>query len=247
MCNSIDIVTILKYKIDIYGSKMKQIETFCDERNNDFCSYCGGFPDTRDHVPSKILLDSPYPENLPVVPCCYKCNNDLSIDEEYIACIINFMEEKSTNINGKNNEKIKSILERKEKLYSQLSYLMNNFTNQQIIEKDRKRFNNVIIKLAKGHYKYEYGELIIEMPDAIEIKFIEYMTRDEKHNFFNSYYQKLFPEIGSRQFIDIIENKCFGWVKVQENVYEYLIFNNGINQFVRILIRNFIAIEVKWN
>lgn len=53
------------------------------------CSYCGvNYPDTKDHVPSKILLDEPYPENLPVVPCCSKCNSSFSLDEEYVACLL---------------------------------------------------------------------------------------------------------------------------------------------------------------
>ena len=60
-----------------------------DERLDLICSYCGiNNPDTRDHVPSKILLDQPYPENLPVVPCCSKCNRSFSLDEEYVACLL---------------------------------------------------------------------------------------------------------------------------------------------------------------
>jgi hypothetical protein len=40
---------------------------FVDERLTGTCVYCGGQPDTRDHVPSKAFLDDPLPPDLPVV------------------------------------------------------------------------------------------------------------------------------------------------------------------------------------
>lgn len=52
------------------------------------CCYCGDYADTVDHVPSKAFLDRPYPENLPVVPCCTKCNAMFSKDEEYVAVLL---------------------------------------------------------------------------------------------------------------------------------------------------------------
>ncbi|HET8774378.1 MAG TPA: hypothetical protein VFP80_11320, partial [Thermoanaerobaculia bacterium] len=67
---------------------MEQIKSFADERHAAFCAGCGGAPETRDHVPSKVLLDEPYPENLPVVGVCASCNQGVSLDEEYTACVI---------------------------------------------------------------------------------------------------------------------------------------------------------------
>lgn len=52
------------------------------------CCYCGGYADTVDHVPSKVFLDEPYPDNLPVVPCCRKCSEEFSLDEEYVAVLL---------------------------------------------------------------------------------------------------------------------------------------------------------------
>lgn len=60
---------------------------FVDKRLTGICVYCGGEPSTRDHVPSKVFLDEPYPENnLPVVPACETCNNSFSLDEE-VCCL----------------------------------------------------------------------------------------------------------------------------------------------------------------
>lgn len=59
-----------------------------EERNKGFCVHCGGPDESDDHVPSKVLLDQPYPENLIVCPSCLSCNNALSIDETYLACLL---------------------------------------------------------------------------------------------------------------------------------------------------------------
>ena len=63
---------------------MKQYDVSVDSRIAGICIYCGGIAKTRDHVPSKAFLDKPYPENIPVVPCCSECNNKFSKDEEYV-------------------------------------------------------------------------------------------------------------------------------------------------------------------
>ena len=67
---------------------MEQLRCFGDDRNKGYCIHCGGPAETRDHSPSKVFLDEPYPENLPVCPSCLRCNNALSIDEEYLACFL---------------------------------------------------------------------------------------------------------------------------------------------------------------
>ena len=45
-----------------------------DSRLNYYCAYCGRLADTEDHVPSRCFLDMPYPQDMPVIPCCSKCN-----------------------------------------------------------------------------------------------------------------------------------------------------------------------------
>lgn len=65
---------------------MIQIKSFSDSRLIGTCIYCGGLADTKDHIPSKCLLDKPYPENLSVVKCCNTCNQSFSSDEQYFAC-----------------------------------------------------------------------------------------------------------------------------------------------------------------
>src|SRR5688572_19077945 len=67
---------------------MDQLKNYADDRLVNGCIYCGGPEETRDHVPSRVLLDPPLPENLPVVAACSFCNSSFSQDEEYFACLI---------------------------------------------------------------------------------------------------------------------------------------------------------------
>ena len=64
------------------------LKLFVDERLKGRCVFCGGKPNTRDHCPSKVLLDAPLPPNLPVVDACEACNQSFSKDEQYLACFV---------------------------------------------------------------------------------------------------------------------------------------------------------------
>ena len=53
------------------------------------CVYCSSDKGlTRDHVPPKCLIRSPYPADLLTVPACADCNNRYSRDEEYFRLVI---------------------------------------------------------------------------------------------------------------------------------------------------------------
>jgi hypothetical protein len=71
-------------------AELKNIHTMRPEVEwtQEKCTYCGAMPATRDHVPSRVLLDEPFPTNLPVVSACEDCNNGFSLDEQYLACLI---------------------------------------------------------------------------------------------------------------------------------------------------------------
>ena len=48
------------------------------------CAYCGELRElTDDHVPPRLLLGEPYPDNLITVPACEPCNRGFQRDDEY--------------------------------------------------------------------------------------------------------------------------------------------------------------------
>jgi hypothetical protein len=83
---------------------------FVDERFTGMCVYCGRRPNTRDHVPSRVLLDEPYPAELPVVEACNECNGDFSKDKVYLACVLDCIIAGSADPEMVIRSKIKRIL-----------------------------------------------------------------------------------------------------------------------------------------
>lgn len=225
---------------------MKQIRTLSDERLDGFCSYCGKKPETRDHVPSKVLLDKPFPENLPIVPACKKCNEDLSLDEEYFACLIECILCGTTEIDKLKREKIRKILSKKPKLHLRLSKAQKQIDGNISFETEETRIRNVILKLARGHVKYENSEINLESPSFYSVKPLVSMNKEEMEDYFLLENNTLLPEIGSRSFQRGIQrngNFSTNWIVVQENNYRY--FYTDLT--VKFIIWEYLACEVGWN
>jgi hypothetical protein len=91
---------------------MDQLRSYADDRLVNECIYCGGSGETRDHVPSRVFLDPPFPENLPVVGACGLCNGGFSRDEEYFACLIESAVAGSTDPDHIRRPEVASILRR---------------------------------------------------------------------------------------------------------------------------------------
>jgi len=53
------------------------------------CIFCGSGEDmTVDHIPPKALFPEPHPSNMLTVPCCKKCNESFSKDDEYFRTVL---------------------------------------------------------------------------------------------------------------------------------------------------------------
>lgn len=229
---------------------MIQIKPFSDERLEGRCAYCGEIPDTRDHVPSKVLLDNPFPAHLPVVASCRTCNEDFSLDEEYFACVLECAVCGTTEIEELKREKIKRILSSKENLYRRVVEAFVEIDGQTFFKIEPERFRNVILKLARGHAKYENSEPRLDEPIKLWVKPINSMTDDEIEEFFSKQTLNLLPEIGSRSFqrlfIDPGNALHSSWITVQPENYRYSFdLNEGLT--IKIFIREYLAVKVVWS
>jgi len=56
------------------------------------CVYCAvpGASETGDHVIAREFFRKPWPENLPIVPACLRCNNEKSKLEHYATAVLPF-------------------------------------------------------------------------------------------------------------------------------------------------------------
>lgn len=233
---------------------------FSDERLDYSCSYCGeNAPITRDHVPSRILLDDPFPENLPLVGCCRKCNSGFSKDEEYFASVIECIIHSTSNPELLSREKIKKVLRHNSKLRQRIEssfteedpVLFDDIEKRLYLRIESERFNNVLTKLAKGHIKFEHSTPMLENPNIIWFKYIGDLSEDEHTAFFNIEDSGKITEIGSRAFHKIyVENKIQpfhnNWEIVQEGQYVYCVSNDLKQTTVRIILSNYLACYIAW-
>src|SRR6266508_2272367 len=145
---------------------MDPSKLFADERFALLCVYCGADPTTTDHVPSKVLLDEPYPDNLPVVQACDACNNSFSRDEPYLACLVEFAVTGSVDPNSVHRQKVRRILIERPALASLIQSCRREGESGTVVwEADVGRVRNGVLKLARGHAAYECSEPLLEEPE----------------------------------------------------------------------------------
>lgn len=229
---------------------MRQVKKYSDFRLDTQCAYCGEYPETRDHVPSKIILERPFPENLPIVPSCLKCNNGFSLDEEYFACLIECILCGTADPEKLKRERIKKILKRKPKLKSKLENACAEENGTKEFKIEKNRIENVLSKLAYGHAKYENSETVFRQPDIISFAPIGLLNDQQKTDFFsNENFQKA-PEVGSRAMQNMFFHNGIpnsNWTTVQEGIYEYTVIMTLSDLKVKILIWNYLVCEIIWN
>ena len=226
---------------------------FLDSRlAGDNCVYCGSIADSRDHVPSKILLDDPLPHDLPVVKACSPCNSGFSLDEEYLACFVECVIAGSVNPELLSRQKIRSILSRKKDLAHRIISCKRDSDNGTLLwEPELERVHNVVVKLAKGHAAYELFPQCDE-PEQLQVFPLIAISETEKDDFENMGSGDVsgWPEIGSRAFIRACGAESFSdqpgpWIVVQPGRYRYAVDEYG-GVLVRIVLAEYLACIVSW-
>jgi hypothetical protein len=227
---------------------------FVDERLSGSCVYCGGVPDSRDHVPSKVLLDDPLPPDLPVVEACSTCNGNFSLDEEYLACFLECVLSGSTSPESLSRPKIKSILARKVKLARRIqSCCWQGGDGSLTWEPEERRVRNVVLKLARGHAAFELSLPQIEEPDEVWVLPFATMSGAECDAFENTAPGEVrgWPEVGSRAFVRASGAKPYAgqagpWVVVQANRYRYSVDqDDGVR--VQMVLSEYLVCSVNWS
>lgn len=226
---------------------------FTDERLTGRCVYCGGPPDTRDHCPSKVLLDEPFPANLGVVEACAECNESFSSHEQYVACLIETVICGSPEPDDVNRINIKRILTDTPRLTARLRAARRLDDSGSIVwDVDVDRARRVMLKLARGHIAYELGLPKIEEPDTVSFAPFILMS-DEQRSAFESLgngCREPWPEIGSRAFKHCVKNiyspESTEWTVVQAGRYRYSVSQSD-GDSVRSVLSEYLACHVVWH
>ena len=227
---------------------MRQVPNYGDERQLAWCVYCAGRTETRDHVPSKVLLDEPYPPNLPVVPACESCNAGFSLDEEYLACLVDCVRVGSVDVRAGHREKIRRILDRKPALVSMLARARDEANGRIAFAVETDRIRNVVLKLARGHAAYELNEPHVEEPLGLSFVPFELMDPEVRMTFESPPRPLIWPEVGSRAMQRLAVSFPAGsdWIVAQPGRYRYLAAA-GESVVVRLVLSEYLACEVVWS
>jgi hypothetical protein len=240
---------------------MDQLNSYADSRLINGCVYCAGPEETRDHVPSRVLLDPPLPENLPVVRACYSCNQGFSSDEEYLACLVESMIAGSTEPDAIRRPRVAEILRRAPALRTRIEARIAD--GRGISFRDEpNRIRNVVLKLARGHAAYELSQPYREEPSRVWWCPLELMTDEQRDSYEASQVVGLLGEVGSRQSQRLLvvqvsleaannDMKSLGliindWIDVQEGCYRYLAVEDCDEVSIKIVIGEYLACEVVW-
>lgn len=230
---------------------MQQFNCYGDHRNKGRCVHCGGPDETDDHVPSKVLLDEPYPDNLMVCGSCLRCNNSLSPDEEYLACLLECVIAGDAAPSAIRRTRIARTLERNLPLARRLQEAKQHVDGRLVWSVENERVTEVLLKLARGHAMFEENSPQLDAPARIGFRPLETMPAVERDAFEGLHDDviAIWPEVGTRamQRLLVVGNDVFteGWLVVQDGNYRFRVdTDDGMR--VRIVLREYLACEVVW-
>lgn len=236
-----------------FNGDERLLELLKYNRSGEFrCVYCMGKADSREHIPSMIFLDNPYPSQLAILPSCVSCNNSFSADEQYLACLIDYVQfifERMDRV--KRNKVEKTIHSRPhfERMLNESTFYKENGVVD-YINFDKKKVDRIVYKLAKGHAAYTLSEVFLEEPTILIYKFLPQLSQDEINNFNSPVLIDVMPEIGSRALRNLVmfEGKPIEtWKIVQENQYRFLAYIEPGGLRVRFVIGEYFFAEVIWS
>ena len=241
---------------------MEYLTDYSDCRLKGGCVFCGGPEETRDHVPSRALLDSPFPDNLPVVPACWSCNNGFSRDEEYLVCLVEAAVVGSADPSKIRRERVAKILRRSPKLRAAIDEGRTTGCGVIQFTADTERVRNVILKLARGHAYYELGRPVRTEPTAMAFWPLHQMEESERDSFDAPHLPEMYSEVGSRglQRVQVVQMTLQGpggesrvaaflindWIDVQDGRYRYLAIDECNRLDIRLVIGEYLAAQVLW-
>jgi len=225
---------------------------FDDRLKTDGCVYCGAASESRDHCPSKVLLDEPFPSDLPVLDACRSCNEAFSPDEQYVACLVECVLCGSTEPRVVHRPKVRRILEENPKLAARIKRSRHeNMAANVSWEPELHRVKNVVLKLARGHFAYEFSVPVLEEPYYLNIVPLVSMSESERSRFESPLEDSLlapWPEMGTRAFLRAARalpaRYSNGWIVVQPGRYRYRVGEPGN---VDLVLSEYLACTVAWD
>lgn len=230
---------------------MKRVECYGDSRILNGCFHCGEGADTVDHAPPKILLDKPYPDEMIVVPSCYACNNSASLDESWLACVIDCVVTGEVEPKRVSRPAISKILAHSPALAASMAAIRTVGETGTTFSPDMERVRRIVTKIARAHAAYELHEHFEHEPASVDVFPLTLLSNEALHEFesLGGGGLAMWPEVGSRAMQRLLEGYPGdrpGWVVVQEGRYRYMA---GVEdgRVVRMVLSEYLGCKVLWD
>ncbi len=228
---------------------MQRFELFHDERLGGTCFNCGsGDPETDDHVPPKVFLDEPYPDDLITVPSCRSCNSESSDDEQYVASLIEVVLCGTTDPRQLQRRKISKTLEHAPALRERLRQASTTRNGDHFVQPEQERVNRVLEKIARGLWCFETAQDTADFKATVSCDVTPLMGERENRSFFAPRSGLSgWGEIGSRGFIRSCLGSCKsvygpGWEDVQVGRFSCSVDSGGDR--VRMIFSDYLHAKV---
>jgi hypothetical protein len=238
---------------------MEKIEEFVDRRQQTWCIHCArplsDLETNEDHVPTKSLLSKPRPHHLPVVRICKQCNTSFSMDEQYAITFLGCVLAGSCDPAAQSNASAARALENSPKLHALIEQSRTEREAQDgkqrvVWQPDVERINRVVLKNARGHAYFEWGEPMLESPAHVWAMPLEGMSSDQRAEFEGIGAARglaPWPEVGSRMMTRLLTGQDMAnqWIIVQPGSYRYSVEDIG-GLRVRSVWWEYLATEALW-
>ena len=227
-----------------------------NKRHKSFCIYCGAVADTREHVPSKVFLDDPLPNDVyAIAPACVKCNTGYSLDELYVASLVN-MVFCALNTGAPIREKIKSSFEHDRKFETTMYDSVSQTNGNICIEYSPERMERILTKLALGHFASKLDVVYDRNKHDLvcQFRFKSELTFDEMNAFEELPVVNKVSEVGADYIQDILvlvdivtgeQTPISPWHEIQKNNYRFLAYVcDDFSYLIRIVIMEILYAEI---
>lgn len=237
---------------------VRQQTPAADQRLESWCYSCGCFLSIEDrtveHVPARVFLDRPFPENLATVYACRDCNNGTSADELYFACLLEVVAADSVDHAVLERRRIGRSLEQHPELVASLRDALAGGPSVWQAERPLKSLAAVATKIARGHLMFDLADPRYDAPRRMRWFRLDEVSAPEAQAFDDwddraSTAPMFLPEVGSRalsrMFDEREEDREPDWITVQEDRYRYS-YRVTRDPAVRFVLRGYLACEVSW-
>ena len=210
-------------------------------------------------MPSRCLLQKPYPAEIVTLEACRTCNEAFSHDEEYFKALLWTVLAGSTKPEKQKAGEVARMLQRNPKLRQRIENSRTERTvagtKDVVFAPEMDRVKRVVVKNARGHALYELDRAMSSEPDDFFAVPLLSLTSDQRHAFERTGEGDEpwgWAEIGTRLFQRQCGVACSDmigpWIIVQDGAYRYSVVDHGDEGIlVQSVIQEYLATGVYWH